>query len=188
MSYATEFDGESPDNSSQGVLGKAVEDLVLCYVTCPLEGDDFTGAILLTDARTRPMHFAFVQPVRPNKMQRILYGRTLEEHIKGDVVAQKLFGELPQQPDAVFVDTRELTCIRRVTKCVPVAFLSATSNGRAASEQLAAFNYDTGAAVDEREKVGAIVTALDTVDLLDPFDRLREALKEALQAAKRAGR
>src|SRR5216683_3016022 len=98
--------------------------VILCYLICPKDAaGGFTGAILLTDNRARPQHFAYVQPVKPTKMQSILYGLTLDEYLKVDVIAYKLWQGLPKRPDVLFVNTPDLIATRRITG-IPTAFIA----------------------------------------------------------------
>src|SRR2546430_2115943 len=72
-------------------LGKKLAELALCYVYCATDqAGGYLGAVLLTDFLTRPQYFAYVEPVRPTQIQRILYGPTLPEHISVDVITAKL--------------------------------------------------------------------------------------------------
>lgn len=118
---------------------------VLCYLTClPDPSGGYVGAILLTDNRARPIHFAYVQPVKPSKMQKILYGSTLDQHVKIDVIAQKLWQGLAQSPDVVFVDFADLVAVKRITGKVPVAFLAKNSPASGDSQTLSTVRYDAG--------------------------------------------
>src|SRR5438128_287211 len=122
MATHTNLDEEHSDDDQ--VQGKQSTDLILCYLVCATDAaGGFLGAILLTDNRARPQHFAFVQPIKPTKLQRILYGSTLEEYIKVDVIAQKLWQGIPKKPDLLFVDAAELIAARRVAG-VPTAFIA----------------------------------------------------------------
>lgn len=168
--------------------GNGDEDSGWClgYVTCPQDAaKGFLGALLLTDERTRPLHFGYVAPIRPTLMQRILYGKTLELHAKVDVILQRLSRDgLGRVPDVVFVDSEELLAAREVFG-VPTARLCRKPQ----TEQgvpFSTYQYDTGGNVNDADAVGRVVARLEqTVDLLDPFDRMREALKEALKETQK---
>jgi hypothetical protein len=158
--------------------------LLLCYVSCPENADrSFTGACLLTDGRTRPLHFAFVHPVRPTTIQKMLYGPTLNEHVRVDVILEKLLSGLPQKPHVIFVNDDNLLACRRITSC-PVAVLSRRPNGNdGASMSLVVYN--TGKRDDDSERVGRYVAQLEacsSIDLTQPFERVLAALREALNA------
>lgn len=154
----------------------------LAYLSCPQDGaKGYLGALLLTDGRTRPLHFGYVAPVRPTVMQRILYGRTLDVHVKMDVIAKKLAQDgISKVPDVLFVDAEDLLAARAIFN-VPIARLT-RPDSKGPGTTISTYQYDTGGHVQDEEKVGRIVSALEQqVDLLDPFQRLQEALKEALK-------
>lgn len=158
---------------------QSVESLRLGYLSCPQTADKgFVGALLVTDYGTRPLNFAYVAPIRPTIMQRILYGGTLNEHTKVLVIARKLLTEgISVIPSVLFVDAADLLGVRRFTQC-PVAQLW---KGTQDASSLSTLQYDTGANSQDASTVGRIVESLESsVDLLDPFARVREALKEAL--------
>ena len=166
--------------------GKPVSELTLCYLVCTKDAAGaFLGAIMITDYRARPEHFAYVLPVKPSSMQKILYGSTLEEHLRIDVIGQKLWQQIPRKPDIVFVESAELLDVRRVAD-VPAAVLSK----REASEpgSLSEFKFESTDA--DREVVHQILHLLEStvnkVNLTEPFGRIKEALKEANKPAGHA--
>lgn len=159
-------------------LDQQDSDHIICYLTCPKEKNDFTGAVLLTDTMARPLHFAHVSPVRPTAMQRILYGDTLNEHVKVEVIAKQLLQSIPKRPSVVFVDTPDLLPVRRVAG-VPVAYLS--RNGTSGDEQ--GVRYATQSSSEDKDAVGTLVEKLDSrIDFAEPFKRLQDALKETGKA------
>ena len=163
--------------------GKDPRDFVLCYLACPQDAAKaFLGAIMVTDHRARPLHFAYVAPVRPSVMQRLLYGRTLHEHVKIDVIARKLLHELPQRPDVLFVDGKELLAARRLTT-LPTAYLTRDDPDSNDGAKLSSLIYETADGSSDQDTVGRIVATLESeMDLVEPFTRMFEALKEALKA------
>jgi len=165
---------------------KAPNAYVLCYLTCPQDSSGaFVGALLLTDARGRPLHFGYVTPIKPTPFQRILYGTALLEHVKVDVIAKKLFGGVPQVPDVVFVDSKDLLKSRRFIS-FPMAHLGKAEGGNESGGQLSALIYDTGENTHDRETVGILINCLENqIDMLEPFRRMTEALKECLKPGGR---
>ena len=159
---------------------QSIESMTLGYLSCPQTADKgFTGALLVTDYGSRPLHFAYVAPIRPSLMQRVLYGRTLNEHAKVDVIAKKLLTEgLSVIPSVLFVDAADLIEVRRIAKW-PVAHLW---KGTQDASSLSTLQYNAGANSHDVSAVGQIVASLEaSVDLLDPFARLTKALTEALK-------
>ena len=176
MSQDTDVAPESDE-----VVGKDPADLVLAYFSCPKDGaSDYLGALLITDARARPLHFSHVSPVRPSKIQRVLYGATLREHVIVDVIAQTLLSKsIRTVPDVLFVDDSNLLVVQRITD-IPAAHLSASKTDNAGAS-LSVVRYETAGIRNADEIVGRIVAALEQhIDLLEPFKRVREALKETL--------
>jgi len=169
-------------------LGKDPADVILSYFICPEDGGGgYLGALMLTDSRARPLHFSFVSRIRPTKIQRILYGPTLEEHLKVDVIGSKLLKDLPFNPDVLLVDVQELVPVRRVAD-VPTAFLSKPLEGEAEPGRLTPLRYDTDGNIEDQEAVGQILASLETmIDLVEPFDRMREALREAIKTGEARG-
>lgn len=159
-------------------------ELTLCYLSCPQDAASaFLGALMITDYRARPLHFSFVSPVRPTRVQRILYGSTLEDHVKIDVIGRELLKDLPIVPDVLFVDTEQILAIRQITD-IPVAFLSKSPEHEDDPGKLTTLHYDTGSHIDDQEVVGRVLSSLEAyVDLVEPFTRMRDALKEAIKSS-----
>jgi hypothetical protein len=179
-------DNETNQNQEESnVPRKEVSELTLAYLTCPQDASNaFLGALMITDYRTRPLHFSFVSPIRPTKIQRILYGRTLDEHLKVDVISQKLLKDISTLPDVLFVDASELLCVQRITE-IPTALLTKNSDVADHPDRLTTLEYDTGSNTQDQEIIGQILASLETVvDLIEPFTRMREALKEAIKSSQ----
>lgn len=162
---------------------KGDDGVLLAYLTCPQDAArGFLGAILVTDGRTRPLHFGYVTPIRPTVLQRILYGKTLDGDVKINVIARKLIQDgLSQVPNVVFVDSETLIGARSVFG-VPVARLWRRPVDAEVGVTISTYLYDTGGNTADERAVGRIVAELEqSIDLLDPFDRIQEALKEVLK-------
>lgn len=183
-----ESDGTAKtETSASGELN--VEDLVLAYIVFGQDSSSgWTGAVMLTDSRTRPLHFGFATPIRPGTLQRLLYGNTLDEFIKVDVIGKKLVHEMPRVPDVMFVDSPELVSVRRITS-FPVAALSRSQTDESKTSNLSVIQFSVGDFSEDHDRIAPLVNALETsVNLVDPFGRMREALKEALKEASKTGR
>ena len=75
-------------------------------------GEAFRGAVLLTEEQTVPLEFYLTDPLRPNPLQRLLYGAIFEEYLKFEVFGKPLLSNLSTRPDIVLV--RESTLLHLV--------------------------------------------------------------------------
>jgi hypothetical protein len=167
-------DQHSSGNGNGSLAGKDPSELVLCYLACPPDSDGFVGAVLLTDGRGRPLHFAYVSPIRPTRMQRLLYGATLDEHLKVDVITSRLVQDLPTRPHLVFVDMPDLIGAKRVTG-IPTALVSKP-------EGEPGIRHETAPGTNgDRETIGDVLKTVEgSFNVTEPFGRVRDALKEVL--------
>ena len=75
-------------------------------------GEIYRGAVLLTQEQTVPLEFYLTDPLRPNPLQRLLYGAIFEEYLKFEVFGKPLLSNLSTQPEIVLV--RESTLLHLV--------------------------------------------------------------------------
>lgn len=76
------------------------------------KGEVYRGAVLLTQEQTVPLEFYLTDPLRPNPLQRLLYGAIFEEYLKFEVFGKPLLSNLSTKPEIVFV--RETTLLNLV--------------------------------------------------------------------------
>jgi hypothetical protein len=173
-----ESEVNSADDKGQQILGKNISDLMLCYLICPQDAANaFLGAVMITDYRARPIHFSYVSPIRPTTIQRILFGNTLNTHVKIDVIAQKLLSSMPKVPDVIFVDYAEMLAVKQIIK-KPAACLKKNTSQEADPAKLSILHFETFSNEDQ-QIIGQIIAVLEnTIDLIEPFSRMRLALKE----------
>jgi len=170
--------GSNDIENEPQILGKNISDLSLCYLTCPQDAAGaYMGALMITDFRARPIHFSYTSPVRPTIYQKILFASTLNPHVKIDVIAQKLLSGVPRIPDVLFVDDIEILPARQIIK-KPTACLKKRDANPA---NLSFIDYKTESNEDQ-ERIGQVIAHLENhFDLIEPFLRMRQAIKEALK-------
>jgi hypothetical protein len=171
-------------NSAETHPGK----ITLAYLTCPQDAaNGFLGALMLTDDQTRPLHFGYVSPIRPTRIQRILFGSQIEEVVKVETIARNLIAGISTSPTVYFVDTEDLLAVRKVTG-KPTAFLAKNAGEGEEARRLSSVRYSVwpGHRDEDLQRIGGIVADLETrIDLLEPFLRMREALKEVLKGEEK---
>lgn len=83
------------------------------YFTCLESGGNYVGAVLVTDGAGIPLEFKYTEPIKPTRIQAILYGGSLERYVKTEVIRAKLIKSLTNKPEVLFVDNSDLTLLGR---------------------------------------------------------------------------
>lgn len=79
--------------------------LVLAYVKIvALPGHAFAGGVMVVDGRGLPLDFRYTEPVQPSRVQQVLYGKSLDRHVRQDVIFKQLAGKIDPRPSLVLVD------------------------------------------------------------------------------------
>ncbi|HDS30020.1 MAG TPA: hypothetical protein ENN67_03155, partial [Firmicutes bacterium] len=60
----------------------------LAYILAEaVDPDNWTGGLLVTDERGLPLDFRYVEPIKPSKLQKLIYGDSLTRYLKLDAIA-----------------------------------------------------------------------------------------------------
>jgi hypothetical protein len=156
--------------------------LTIGFLTVLHDATGTLGGYLLTNSWGRPLEFRLSTAVQPNRVQQILYGRTLTEYLHADLIGKTLIEKASTPPTLIVTDTPTVLPLRtRVEVPVLGLFTEAAMNavtithGRAKSPI-----YLPAAFADDKARVGELLDAVDSsVDLAEPFARVREAVAEA---------
>ena len=141
----------------------------------------YVGGLLVTNRIGRPLEFQCTTPVKPNKTQEVLYGPTLESYLYSDVLGKTLLERMAVKPDLLLIEQEELLPLRE-TAGIPLLLLTASCSKHGASVLDSARVH--GGYEEDRaaiEKLKKLVP--QSADLMEPLDRVKEALTEALRAA-----
>jgi hypothetical protein len=147
----------------------------LGFLTIVKEPAGYLGGYLVTNPWGRPLEFRLSTPVQPNRVQQILYGDSLEPYICADLIGKTLLDKTAAAAQIVVTDHRAALELRRRID-VPMAWLGddtqangLQSVGCRGLQCLADFPQD-----------GPVLRAsVETLDLNEPFVRIREAIAEA---------
>ena len=167
------------------------------------------GGYLLLNLAGRPLEFHCTAPIKPNRAQQILYGPTLEAFLYGEQIGFTLLEHAKIEPLVVCTDREPVLSIRdRLT--MPVALIlppDADATGAAdpgeenrtirldaahpRGPRLVSFTLGRNRLAvpersgDDRQRIAErLAESAETLDLLEPFTRIREAIEEAQQAAR----
>lgn len=144
------------------------------------------GGYLLLNAAGRPLEFHCTAPVRANRAQEILYGPTLRPYLYGEQIGQTLLTRSKLTPLVVCTDSEPVLAARDFTH-VPLVLVGQES-GDGSHFALARNAVSTARhySSDEAAIRQAWPAQADTLDLLEPFARIREALEEAQRSVRAA--
>jgi hypothetical protein len=165
-------------------------------------GDDgLVGGYLIVNHAARPVEFHCSTPIKPNRAQEILYGPTLLPYLYGEQIGRMLAAQAKPEPSILFTDAERAMAVRDFTN-VPVVYVPPLVPGSACQP-----GPDVAADRDVRPKVvpfqlGEHIVAAradhpgdqsqatrawhemgSAWDVHEPFDRIREAIREARRAA-----
>jgi len=151
------------------------------------------GAILVTDADTKPLEFRVTAPIKPTGFQKTLYGDVLLEHILVELISVPLLNAINEQVDIILVkdpfflgaNNKQGVRVIRVygedegksrvsTKSEALAF-SANGSGKTMVETSKKFEAELGAIKEQLNKLA------EHRNLLEPFERLKVACEQVHQ-------
>jgi hypothetical protein len=189
--------------SSKPVIG------FLTVVEHPQHG--LFGGYLVLNLAGRPVEFHCTAPVKPNRAQQILYGPTLDSFLYGEQIGATLLGHAKSSPLAICTDREPVLALSDLIE-LPVALVlppeeipvagptSVPAGGQTVlrldaahrhgprlmhfalgRNRLALANPSEG---EQKRLTERLADIADSLDLWEPFTRIREAIEEAQQAAR----
>jgi hypothetical protein len=169
------------------------------------------GGYLILNLAGRPIEFHCTAPVKPNRAQQILYGPTLDSFLYGEQIGATLLGHAKSSPLIICTDREPVLALGELTD-LPVAMVLSPEELPGAGptrvpdggqtilrldaahrkgprlltfelgrNRLALAHGDDHARQELTERLSG---AAESLDLWEPFTRIREAIEEAQQAAR----
>jgi hypothetical protein len=186
-------DPKSGDLKSQGALG--------FLTVLEHEQQGLVGGYLILNPAGRPLEFHCTAPIKANRAQQILFGPTLESYLYGEQIGQTLLSKSSIEPLVVCTDVELVLSVRDYVS-LPVALVLGsedkpdgvtnlpTSTWRVDGPQRAGMHLNHFAlgrnrlavAVErdaDRPTIAGRLESLESFDLSEPFERIREAVEEA---------
>ena len=154
----------------------------------------FLGGYLLLNPAGRPLEFHCTAPVRPNRTQEILYGAALRPFLYGELIGQTLLAKSRHTPLVVCTDSPAALAARDTSQ-IPLVLVQAVDAASTSPQPSAPNLFRLGQSLvltaprfenDRQVICQAWPSQAEQLDLLEPFERIREALMEAQAAAKQA--
>ena len=151
------------------------------------------GAIMVTDADTKPIEFRVTAPIKPTSFQQTLYGDVLHEHILVELISVPLLNAINEQVDLIIVkdpfflganNKQGIRVVRifndgdgqsrKSSKAVELPF-SSNGNGKTLLETSQKFESELSVINEELNKLS------EGRNLLEPFERLKLACEQVNQ-------
>jgi hypothetical protein len=160
------------------------------FLTILHEPNGYLGGYLVTNQWGRPLEFRLSTAVQPNRVQQILYGGTLEPYICSDLIGKTLIEKTSLGVQLVLTDTDKALDLRQHLQ-IPVAWVAARTATAGQSNlenhpcrcSLAAGRDIVlchGRYTADIPPIREMLTRLEgTLELSEPFARIREAMGEA---------
>lgn len=147
----------------------------------------FVGGILVTNRLGRPLEFQCTTPVKANRTQEILYGRTLEPFLFSELIGVTLVERLQIKPDLILVNQSALLALREHI-AVPLACLEEETAERLElpdETRIGIGGQSLCVHPDHAEDIKTIQQLTSAIpgdaDLREPLDRVRDALDETVR-------
>lgn len=164
--------------------------LNLGFLTVLHEPSGYLGGYLATNVWGRPLEFRLSTAVQPNRVQQILYGGTLQPYICADLIGKTLLDKTGTAVQLVLTD-KEPVLELRLRLEIPVVWLAPPADPVAAAlakagAEVRPASRDKGPIVchprylTDGPAIRELLDRLDgSLDLAEPFVRIREAIGEA---------
>jgi hypothetical protein len=159
------------------------------FLTVLHESNGYLGGYLVTNQWGRPLEFRLSTAVQPNRVQQILYGGTLQPYICADLIGKTLVDKTGVPVQFILTDTEAVLDLRLRLE-VPVAWL-APPGPKTGPDPLECPNpsgipthqgtvFCHPRFPQDNTPVRELLDRLEgTVELGEPFVRIREAIGEA---------
>lgn len=158
------------------------------YTVSEDECTGWTGGLLILNAAGRPLEFQCTLPVRPSRAHEILYGPTLRDHLIGEVIGPLLVKKCRTPLSLLCCDQPESLALACFVNA-PIALISEAAEadeGPITTDMLSGFSAVEVAgatfcvAMEDVDRVNELANGFaELPDAVEPFDRIREAIKEA---------
>ncbi|MDO4575372.1 MAG: hypothetical protein Q4D98_09195 [Planctomycetia bacterium] len=144
------------------------------------------GGYLILNPAGRPVEFHCTAPVKPNRAQEILYGPTLKPYLYGEQIARTLIQKSKIMPRMVCFDQECVLCVRPFLS-TPAVLVERREENVSESGKLRWKDQLLSPFAEFNEDLTEVQACLKDLfiefDLLEPFDRIRDAIAEAQKAA-----
>jgi hypothetical protein len=165
------------------------------YTVVDDERTGWTGGLLLLNRNGRPLEFQCTLPVRPSRAHEILFGPTLRSHLIGEVIGPLLINKCRtpilllccDQPEALNMETSAGFPMALVDQAAEQEEGPITDDTMMGFVAVPLAGSTLRVVKEKADQVRAVTSQLAGLpDATEPFERIREAIKEAQSQIARA--
>ena len=175
------------------------------YITIDSQEDYFKGAALVTDSRGIPTDFRYTEPVRPTKLERILYGNALDIYLREEIILDNLLGAVQTKP-AVWIlsDEALIDPVQRISRLTALVIAASARSPLEQSGQCEPTGEE-GVFMLQADNISAplrltvseeniskisqltqfLTAAAEGMELTEPFTRIARALEAVAETDKK---
>lgn len=160
----------------------------------------FFGGYLVLSERGRPLEFHCSTPVLASQAQQILYGAALRPYLLGELIGETLVAKAQLPVQAVLTDQEEMQSLALLrTEAIAwlrpnetnLVSLASPNDARLATPELTLGNYRLSGSSTCHWQADWLRDTLaplaEHIDLAEPFERIREAIREAQRVTEHPG-
>ncbi len=174
----------------------------LAYFLTIFFEQQYLGGVMVTDNSGIPLEFKYSDPIKPTRLHQILFGKVLSRYIKEEVIKKNIFREIKSGPAIILVNDPELLApdpaLRIPLICLQNSNLPNLAQigeiQRVKEKEILIQTASISAPLrvlfptpepDYQERILAILKSFThDLDLLEPFNRVDEALRAICQNPK----
>lgn len=159
----------------------------LGFLRVALTEQGYVGGLLVTNHLGRPLEFQCTTPVRANRTQQILYGPTLEPFIYSELIGKTLFERLAVKPQVLIVAQDEILDVRRQVEVPVICLINEPQKSELPDHLRVAIGRQQFQLhrefSEDLERLHSLQARIPKeADMLEPLERVNDALKETLRA------
>jgi len=175
---------------------------LLGYLIVDARENYFRGAALVTDSRGIPTDFRYTEPVRPTRLERILYGGALDIYLREEVILENLIKAIETKPTLWIVDSEILIApVQKLSK-LPALAMEATQRTPLDHAGQVEPTVEQGVFIFQADGIsaplrvtvspenapkiaqltGSLAAAAEEMELSEPFTRIARAIEAIAEA------
>ena len=169
---------------------------LLGYITIDSQENYFRGAALVTDSRGIPTDFRYTEPVRPTKLERVLYGSALDIYLREDIILDNLLKAVEAKPSLWLLNDEALIVpVQKISK-LPAVAIAASSRSPLEQSGQCEPTGESGVFMLQADNISApvrltvspenitkinqlaqiLTSSAEGMELMEPFSRVARAL------------